>query len=76
MIAPTPTPASTVFSSLLSSGDGDDGEGVRGGEEAEVCPEGLLVAKEMGRRVVGCGGAALVVDYGSQYITRHTLRVS
>lgn len=41
-----------------------------------MCPEGLLVAKEVARRVVGSGGAALIADYGQQEVKRHTLRVS
>lgn len=80
VLAPSPTPASTAFSSLLAS-EGENGEGVEegGGErggEAEVCPEGLLVAKEIGRRVAGRGGAALIADYGEETVKRHTLRVS
>ena len=76
VVAPGPTPASAAFSSLLpppGEEEGERGEGVR---QAEVCPEGLLVAKEIGRRVVGSGGAALIVDYGSETLTKHTLRVS
>lgn len=79
VVAPAPTPASAAFSSLLPTGSGGEGEGVREGgerqEEAEVCPEGLLLAKEVGRRVVGSGGAALVVDYGEETMPQHTLRV-
>ena len=77
VVAPGPTPASAAFSSLLPTGEGEgevEGEGRQ--EEAEVCPEGLLVAKEVGRRVVGGGGAALIVDYGEETVTKHTLRVS
>ena len=80
VVAPGPTPASAAFSSLLPTGGGGEGEGEVEGEgrqeEAEVCPEGLLVAKEVGRRVVGGGGAALIVDYGEETVTKHTLRVS
>ena len=76
VVAPAPTPASAAFSSLLppplTSGEQQE-EGVT---QAEVCPEGLLVAKEVARRVVQSGGAALVVDYGSSRVTKHTLRVS
>lgn len=83
VLAPSPTPASAAFLSLLAPGasEGENGEGVEvegGGErggEAEVCPEGLLVAKEIGRRVAGCGGAALIADYGEETVKRHTLRV-
>lgn len=80
VLAPSPTPASTAFLSLLVPG-GENGQGVEeeGGEErggeAEVCPEGLLVAKEIGRRVAGFGGAALIADYGEETVKRHTLRV-
>ncbi|CAI8052226.1 Protein arginine methyltransferase NDUFAF7, mitochondrial [Geodia barretti] len=76
VVAPGPTPASAAFSSLLPSrpsASGEEGEGGRV-RQAEVCPEGLLVAKEIGRRVVEHGGAALVVDYGSETATNHTLR--
>ena len=78
VVAPGPTPASAAFSSLLPgqpSASGEEGEGGRV-RQAEVCPEGLLVAKEIGRRVVGHGGAALIADYGSETVTKHTLRVS
>lgn len=30
----------------------------------EVCPQGLGLAGELGRRVTAEGGAALVIDYG------------
>lgn len=83
VLAPSPTPASTAFSSLLAPG-ADEGqcsigaEGEVGGErgEAEVCPEALVVAKEIGRRVAESGGAALIADYGEETVKRHTLRVS
>ena len=73
MLAPAPTPASVAFSSLLPH-SGGEGEGEEGVKEGEVCPEGLLAAKEVGRRVVGGGGAALIVDYGNESVARHTLR--
>lgn len=85
VLAPSPTPASTAFSSLLppeasegQSSEGTEGEGGRRemGGEAEVCPEALLVSKEIGRRVAECGGAALIADYGEESVKRHTLRVS
>ena len=85
VLAPGPTPASTAYASLLPSsssvcgrlGEGEEckAEDRREGER-EVCPEGLLVAKEIGRRVVGAGGAALIIDYGDDTVTGHTLRVS
>ncbi len=34
------------------------------GDIAEVCPAGIAFAAEIGRRVAGDGGAALIVDYG------------
>ena len=34
------------------------------GGVAEVCPAGLSLAAELGRRVAAHGGAALIVDYG------------
>lgn len=74
-MAPGTTPASAAFSSLLPPASGEEGEG-KGVRQVEVCPEGLLVAKEMARRVVGSGGAALIVDYGSEAVNKHTLRVS
>ena len=85
MLAPGHTPASAAYSSLLPAGSsgqrgeerekGAEREGEGEGGEAEVCPEGLLVAKEVGRRVVGGGGAALIADYGDETVKKHTLRV-
>ena len=74
VVAPGPTPASTGLSSLLPSGEREREE--EEGREAEVCPEGLLVAKEVGRRVAGFGGAAIIADYGEETVKKHTLRVS
>ncbi len=34
------------------------------GDIAEICPAGIALAAEIGRRVAGNGGAALIVDYG------------
>lgn len=77
MIAPAATPASTAYSSLFPvTDDGGRSEGGEGGGQIEVCPEGLLMGKEIARRVVKSGGAALVVDYGNESLNRHTLRVS
>ena len=77
MLAPSPTPASVAYSGLVEEGErgeGDEGEKEVGQEEGEVCTEGLLAVKEVARRVVGAGGAGLVVDYGSKSVAGHTLR--
>ena len=68
VLAPGPTPASAGYAALLPpSSEGGQGE---------VCPEGLVIVKELAARVREHGGAALVADYGDMEIRRHTLRVS
>lgn len=68
VLAPGPTPASEGYAALLPpSAEGGQGE---------VCPEGLVIVKELAARVRAHGGAALVADYGDVAIRRHTLRVS
>lgn len=68
VLAPGPTPASEGYAALLpSSAEGGQGE---------VCPEGLVIVRELAARVRTHRGAALVADYGDVSIRRHTLRVS
>ena len=75
VLAPSETPASVAYSSLLpqTRQERDGGDGV---EWCELCPEGLVIAKELAERVKERGGAALVADYGEEMITKNTLRVS
>ena len=74
VLAPGQTPASAAYTSLLPQATTHD----RGseGEWCEVCPEGLVLAKELASRVMEDGGAALIADYGEETITKNTLRVS
>jgi SAM-dependent MidA family methyltransferase len=39
-------------------------EALPAGTIAELCPQGLAFAEQMGRRLVAQGGAALLIDYG------------
>lgn len=71
VLSPSSTPASVTY----ASGHPSRGP-VGGGEWLEVCPQGLVLAQEIGERVVVGGGAALVADYGSKGGTGNTLRVS
>ena len=73
VLAPGRTPASVAYASLLPQVTGQD-KG-NGGEWCELCPEGLVVAKELASRVMESGGAALIADYGEETITKNTLRV-
>jgi NADH dehydrogenase [ubiquinone] 1 alpha subcomplex assembly factor 7 len=34
------------------------------GSVVEVCPEGMMLAQDIWQRMVTCGGAALIIDYG------------
>ncbi len=46
-------------------------------EVCEVCPEALVVVKEMSQRIREAGGgAALIADYGEENLRKNTLRVS
>ena len=68
VVAPGPTPASVGYASFLPLGEG---------QWAEVCPEGMVVAKELAARVRDHGGAALIGDYGEEEGGhKYTLRVS
>ena len=55
VVARGPTPALAAYSSLLPPPSGQQ-------RDVEICPEGLVLAKEVSRRVVGGGGAALIAD--------------
>ena len=44
--------------------------------QAEICPEGLVLVKEIAARVKQDGGGALIADYGEEGVRKHTLRVS
>ena len=81
VLAPGQTPATAAYSSLLPPRATQDnrargGSGDDDGEWCEICPEGLVLAKELASRVREDGGAALVADYGEEKITKNTLRVS
>lgn len=69
VVAPSPTPALAAYSNLLPPPASQQ-------RDVEVCPEGLVLAQEVSRRVVGGGGAALIADYGEEEVAKHTLRVS
>lgn len=45
-------------------------------DEAEVCPDGLVVMEELSRRIKQFGGGGLIVDYGEETIKEFTLRVT
>lgn len=70
VIAPGPTSASTAYASLLPA----ESECV-GCEWCEVCPEGLVLVKDIAERVREWGGAALIADYGEDGVKKNTLRV-
>ena len=65
------TAASVTYSALLDS----SGEEAQEGEWLEVSPQGLLCVEEMAERVVTCGGAALIADYGGVGRNENSLRV-
>ncbi len=70
VVAPGPTMASTAYASLLPPPTAEC-------EWCEVCPEGLVVVKEMAERIIEVGGgAALIADYGEEDVRKNTLRVS
>lgn len=71
VLAPGHTPASAAYSSFLPQATT-----TKDNEWCEICPEGLVLAKEMASRVTKDGGAALIADYGEENITKKTLRVS
>ena len=72
VVAPGPTIASTTYASLLPPP-----HECEDGEWCEVCPEGLVMVKEMARRIrESGGGAALIADYGQDGVRKNTLRVS
>ena len=74
VLAPSETPASVAYASLLpQERGGEDGTDER--EVCELCPEGLVMAKELASRVVE-GGAALIADYGEESTRKNSLRVS
>jgi NADH dehydrogenase [ubiquinone] 1 alpha subcomplex assembly factor 7 len=54
--APGPTPALTILDRLAVA--------AVPGTVAEVCPAAITLAGEIAARVAGCGGAALIIDYG------------
>ena len=81
VLAPGQTPATAAYSSLLPPRSTQEDNRARGGSDGdgewcEICPEGLVLAKELASRVREDGGAALVADYGEEKITKNTLRVS
>ena len=72
VVAPGPTIASNAYASLLPPP-----HECEDGEWCEVCPEGLVMVKEMARRIrESGGGAALIADYGQDGVRKNTLRVS
>jgi NADH dehydrogenase [ubiquinone] 1 alpha subcomplex assembly factor 7 len=77
VLAPGQTPASAAYTSLLPQATQQDNRGSDDGDKwCEICPEGLVLAKELASRVRSDGGAALIADYGEEKITKNTLRVS
>ena len=44
--------------------------------QIEVCPQGGAIMEHMSATIAEQGGCALIVDYGEDGSTRHTLRVS
>ena len=72
VLAPSETPASVAYASLLPQARSGREEDV---EVCELCPEGLVIAKELASRVRESGGAALIADYGEESINKNTLRV-
>lgn len=44
------------------------------GDVVELCPSALLIAHEIGRRIAGHGGVALIVDYGDWRSLGETLQ--
>jgi SAM-dependent MidA family methyltransferase len=46
----------------------------REGDIVETCPQGSAVATELGRRIAGHGGVALIVDYGGWRSTGDTFQ--
>jgi len=44
-------------------------------EQAEICPEAMTMVEEIAVRIQDQNGAALVVDYGGEGISKHTFRV-
>lgn len=61
VLAPGDTPASAMYRSRFLDGNSF----LPGGSLVELCAEGIAVAEELSKRVVRSGGAALVIDYGS-----------
>ena len=76
VLAPSETPASVAYASLLPQVRGGDDSGPGDREVCELCPEGLVMAKELASRVVESGGAALIADYGEESTKKNSLRVS
>lgn len=71
VLAPSKTPASAAYGSLLP-----DTSSCEDGRVCEVCPEGMVMVKELATRVREGGGGALIADYGEEEITKSTLRVN
>ena len=71
VLAPSVTPASMAYASLLPQARDSEGN-----ELCELCPEGLVLAKELASRVKERGGAALIADYGEDSTRKNSLRVS
>ena len=42
----------------------------------EVCPEGIVMTKQLAARIREDGGSALIADYGEDGTKKNTLRVS
>ena len=57
VLAPGPTPAAALIPA--------EAAGAPPGSAAEVSPAAISLAHEIGRRVAGFGGVALVIDYGA-----------
>lgn len=66
VLSPSSTPASSVYTAGHTGGKG---------AWLEVCPQGLVCAQEIARRVTTHGGAALIADYGGTTGYANTFRV-
>lgn len=67
VLAPSVTPASAVYTPRHKGAEG---------AWLEVCPQGLVLAQEIAKQVVGGGEAALIADYGDRGGSKNSLRVS
>lgn len=67
MVAPGPTPASSILAPATSFASSD-------ANAIEVSPQSNAIAANLAQRVAKSGGAALVVDYGNPWPAEDSLR--